>query len=104
MPLDLVHRESLVAWLGYLRTQYTTVAFRASSAFIQSNTPSTKKAKTDDALGKQALWTYLQNVASTRSGGGELVVAVTGVVNVSVVCRGLWCGLCSCVCSPANQR
>ena len=37
----------------------------------------------DDALGLDGLWTYLDNVAETKN-SDELVVAVTGVTNVSV--------------------
>lgn len=48
--------------------------------------PQNKKAKPmpkDDALGLVGLWTYLDSLAQTKD-GEELVVAVTGVTNVSV--------------------
>lgn len=63
--------------------------FRVSSAFMPSGTlvePPNKKVKPmpmDDALGLDGLWTYLDNVAETKN-SDELVVAVTGVTNVSV--------------------
>lgn len=86
---DTVPRESLVRWLVHLRTLYTVLPFRVSSAFMPSGTPfqaPNQKAKPmpkDDALGLGGLWTYLNNLARTKD-REELVVAVTGVTNVSV--------------------
>ncbi|KAH0839578.1 hypothetical protein J3R83DRAFT_494 [Lanmaoa asiatica] len=82
-----VPRESLVQWLVHLRTWYTILPFRASSAFMPSGTafePRNKKAKPmpkDDALGVAGLWAYLDDLAQTKN-NEELVVAVTGVTNV----------------------
>ena len=86
---DTVPRESLVQWLAQLRTSYTVLPFRVSSAFMPSGTPfqppnkNTKPMPKDDALGLCGLWTYLDNLARTKD-RAELVVAVTGVTNVSV--------------------
>ncbi|KAI9575048.1 GNL3L/Grn1 putative GTPase-domain-containing protein [Boletus coccyginus] len=83
---DTVPRESLVQWLIHLRTSYTVLSFRVSSAFMPSGTPfqaPNQKAKPmpkDDALGLGGLWTYLDNLARTKD-REELVVAVTGVTN-----------------------
>ncbi|KAF8556278.1 hypothetical protein OG21DRAFT_1459608 [Imleria badia] len=83
---DTVPRESLVQWLAHLRTSYTVLPFRASSAFMPSGTPlepPNKKAKPmpkGDALGLAGLWAYLDDLAQTKD-SEELVVAVTGVTN-----------------------
>jgi nuclear GTP-binding protein len=72
-----------------LRSSYTVLPFRVSSAFLPSATPfeaPSKKAKAvpmDDGLGLKALWSYLGDLAKTKK-CDELVVAVTGVTNVSV--------------------
>ena len=63
--------------------------FRVSSAFMPSGIPfepPNKKAKLmpkDDALGLAGIWMYLDQCARTKD-SEELVVAVTGVTNVSV--------------------
>lgn len=86
---DTVPRESLMQWLVHLRTSHTVLPFRVSSAFMPSMTPlepPNKKAKPmrkDDALGLAGLWTYLDSFAQTKN-SRELIVAVTGVTNVSV--------------------
>lgn len=86
---DTVPRESLIQWLAHLRTSYTVLPFRVSSAFMLSGTsfePPNKKAKPipkDDALGLDGLWIHLDNLAQAKD-GEELVVAVTGVTNVSI--------------------
>ncbi|KAF8450916.1 P-loop containing nucleoside triphosphate hydrolase protein [Boletus edulis BED1] len=83
---DTVPRESLIQWLAHLRTSYTVLPFRVSSAFMPSATPfeaPNKKAKPmpkDDALGLAGLWTHLDTLAQMKN-GEELVVAVTGVTN-----------------------
>ncbi|KAH7930070.1 hypothetical protein BV22DRAFT_1109507 [Leucogyrophana mollusca] len=83
---DTVPRESLTQWLTHLRSGYTTLPFRAASAFlpiVPNLAPSTKKApapKADDALGSDALWSHLRALAGKKA-GKELVVAVTGVTN-----------------------
>ncbi|KIJ70379.1 hypothetical protein HYDPIDRAFT_78599 [Hydnomerulius pinastri MD-312] len=84
---DAVPRESLGQWLAHLRSTYSVLPFRVSSAFIPSATPfepPTKKIKTgptDDALGIKALWSHFDDLAKKKK-GDELVVAVTGVTNV----------------------
>lgn len=89
---DTVPRESLVQWLAHLRTSYTVLPFRVSSAFMPSGTPSeppNKKVKPmpkGDALGLAGLWTCLDNLAQTKH-SEELIVAVTGVSNVSIQSR-----------------
>lgn len=86
--LDTVPRESLLQWLVHLRTLCTVLPFRVSSAFMPSGAPfqpPNKKAMPipkDDALGLVGLWTCLINFAQTKN-SEELVVAVTGVTNVS---------------------
>ncbi|KAH7888107.1 P-loop containing nucleoside triphosphate hydrolase protein [Phlebopus sp. FC_14] len=83
---DTVPRESLAQWLVHLRSTYDVLPFRVSTAFMPSPTPfepPTKKAKTgyaDDAWGRAAVWTRLENFAKTKE-SDELVVAVTGVTN-----------------------
>ncbi|KAF8845573.1 hypothetical protein BDN67DRAFT_961152 [Paxillus ammoniavirescens] len=83
---DTVPRESLSKWLAHLRSSYTALPFRVSSAFLPSPTPfepPSKKAKAipmDDGLGLKALWSYLGDLAKTKK-CDELVVAVTGVTN-----------------------
>lgn len=87
--IDTVPRESLVQWLVHLRTSFTVFPFRVSSAFMPSGTPfetrnkNAKPMPKDDALGLAGLWTHLDNLAQTKN-GEELIVAVTGVTNVSV--------------------
>ena len=84
---DTVPRESLARWLVYLRRSYTVLPFSVSSAFMPSEAPN-KKAKPipkDDTLGLGGLWTHLDNFARPKN-SEELIVAVTGVTNVSVNC------------------
>ncbi|KAH7916103.1 P-loop containing nucleoside triphosphate hydrolase protein [Hygrophoropsis aurantiaca] len=83
---DTIPRESLTLWLAHLRSTYTTLPFKAASAFlpvVPNSAPSTKKgpvAKSDDALGSDTLWDHLRALSDKKS-GKELVVAVTGVTN-----------------------
>ncbi|KAG8218300.1 hypothetical protein J3R82DRAFT_3914 [Butyriboletus roseoflavus] len=80
---DTVPRESLEQWLVHLRTSFTVLPFRVSSAFMPSGTPRNKNAKLirkDDALGLTGLWTHLDDLTQTKN-SEELVVAVTGVTN-----------------------
>lgn len=84
---DTVPRESLVAWLSYLRKTYTAIPFRVSSAFMPATSPydhSVNKAKTlrpaDDATGTKPIWAWLKKFAEERK-HNESVVAFTGVTN-----------------------
>ncbi|KAF9000447.1 P-loop containing nucleoside triphosphate hydrolase protein [Cyathus striatus] len=88
--IDAVPRESVTAWLNYLRTQTQnpTFAFRSASAFLPSR-PETivKKGKgkgvapTDDAIGAEGLLSCLSDFAKTKGKGKELNVAVVGLTN-----------------------
>lgn len=105
--IDTVPRESLVQWLVHLRTSFTVLPFRVSSAFMPSGTPfeprnkNAKPMSKDDALGLAGLWTHLDNLAQTKN-DEELVVAVTGVTNVSVR-PDLDPNLISCTTSQGNR-
>ncbi|KAI6105376.1 P-loop containing nucleoside triphosphate hydrolase protein [Pisolithus sp. B1] len=84
---DTVPRESLVAWLSYLRKTYTAIPFRVSSAFMPAASPydhSANKAKiqrpADDATGTKPIWAWLRKFAEEGK-HNESVVAFMGVTN-----------------------
>jgi nuclear GTP-binding protein len=85
LHLDSVPRESLVSWLSHLRLTYTTLPFRVAEAFLPSKPnppPASKKipVNLDDARGPDAVW---QELRKLKKSDEELVVALTGVTNVS---------------------
>jgi nuclear GTP-binding protein len=89
--LDTVPRESLEQWLSHLRLTYNTLPFRVAETFLSSkpNPPPASKSKKislklDDALGSDAVWQQLSALKAKKS-GKELIVALTGVTNVSLL-------------------
>jgi nuclear GTP-binding protein len=89
--LDTVPRESLEQWLSHLRLTYNTLPFRVAETFLSSkpNPPPASKSKKislklDDAIGLDALWQQLSALKAKKS-GEELIVALTGVTNVSLL-------------------
>ncbi|EGO01528.1 hypothetical protein SERLA73DRAFT_166070 [Serpula lacrymans var. lacrymans S7.3] len=103
--IDAVPRESVDSWLQHFRSSppvgvEATLPFRAASAFLPvspSAAASAVKAKTvpepkvSDALGTDAIWTFLQEKAARLKKdkaveGKEMVVAIVGVTNVRASC------------------
>lgn len=92
--IDTIPRETLSSWLAYLRTQHPTLPFRSSSAFLPAPVEQATKTKGKekgkekvslaDALGASSIRTYLSQLAKEKNGDAPLVVAVTGLTNVSI--------------------
>ncbi|KAG6918214.1 hypothetical protein DXG01_015807 [Tephrocybe rancida] len=88
--IDTCPRESVTAWAAYLRTQHPTVLFRSAAAFLPSSPESSvkvkgkgkAKARFDDGLGVDSVYTCLGQWAKAKKGGKPLAVAVVGVTNV----------------------
>lgn len=74
----------MVAWAAQLRTQYPTFVFRSASSFLPSDLqPQSKgkeKERADDALGVSSILSCLSEWSHSDQ---PLVVAVTGVTNVT---------------------
>ena len=93
---DACPRETVAAWITHLRTRHPALLFRAASLFLPSAAaaaadvvifkPKAGETKTqhraDDALGADSILACLNQWAQEKEGGGPLVVAVVGVVNV----------------------
>ncbi|GJJ07240.1 hypothetical protein Clacol_001440 [Clathrus columnatus] len=81
--IELVPKESAIAWLKYLRSLYPTFMFRSASAFLPRSPEDLKKGKAkeseDDALGCEPLLTFLSQCMADTD---HVRVAVVGVTNV----------------------
>ncbi|KAF9448474.1 hypothetical protein P691DRAFT_759896 [Macrolepiota fuliginosa MF-IS2] len=88
--IDTCPRESLSAWLAFLRREHPTYLFRTATAFLPAALESTApvqgkgKAKVsfpkDDALGSEAILAQLSSWAKEKD-GSPLNVAVVGLTN-----------------------
>lgn len=82
--LDTCPREAVVAWAAHLRTQHPTFIFRSASSFLpgdlQPQSKGKEKERADDAIGVSSI---LSCLAEWSHSDKPLVVAVTGVTNVS---------------------